>query len=124
MPRIFGEIGSDLVATGVPLRIAGKSQAREAAVASRRKQLQRIPPPMPSSRRLLRRLENREPAALLRQKMPDGKTSLAAPDDDHIEVIVDHGGCWCRASFMRFGHAGLLSREPRRAASALEALHR
>ena len=90
MPGVLGQIGRNVVAAGIAVRIAGEGQARQAAVASRRKQLQRIPPRAPSGRRLLRRLEDRELATLPSQEIPDRETGLAAADDDHLQVIA-HG---------------------------------
>ena len=93
MPGVLGEVGHHVVAAGVAVRIAGEGQARQAAVASGRKQLQRVPPRAPGGRRLLRRLEDREVATLLSQEIPDRKTGLAAADDDHLQVIAHCAGC-------------------------------
>ena len=86
--RVLGEVGHDVVAARVAVRIAGEGQTRQAAIASGRKQLQRVPPCAPSGRRLLRRLEDRELATLPSQEIPDRKTGLAAADNDHLAIVA------------------------------------
>ena len=88
LPGVLGEVGHHVVTPGIRVRIAGERQARQAAVASGREQLQRVPPRAPGGRRLLRRLEDREVATLLSQEIPDRKPGLAAADYNHLEVIA------------------------------------
>ena len=120
MLGVLGQIGGNVVAAWIAVGIAGERQARQAAVASRRKQLQRVPPRAPGARRLLPRLEDRELATLLSQEMPDRKTRLAAADDDHVQVMTQRGGPWCRLSFVRLSHRCSSRENRRRTDAALE----
>src|SRR5436305_610253 len=65
VPRVLGEIGHHVVAARVAARIAGEGQARQAAVANGRKEVQRVPPSAPGGPRLRCRLQDREAATLL-----------------------------------------------------------
>jgi hypothetical protein len=92
VPGIRSEVGRHVVAAGVAVRIAREGQAWQAAVASRGKQLQRVPPGAPGGRRVLSRFENRELATLPSEEVPDSKTRLAAADNDHVAIgaaVVD-----------------------------------
>ena len=65
MARVAGEVVSHLVARRITIRIPGEVHPGQGVVARGREQLQRVPAPAPSGRRLRGGLENREVADLL-----------------------------------------------------------
>src|SRR3954469_14024052 len=69
------------------VRIAGKDQARKAAVSCRGEQLQRLPALTPSGSRLVSRIQDREVAALTGKEIADGEASLPPSDHDHLVAI-------------------------------------
>ena len=88
LPGVLGEVVHHVITPGIRVRIAGERQTRQAAVASGREQLERVPPCAPGVRRLIGRFEDRELATLLSQEIPDRKSGLAAADHSHLEVIA------------------------------------
>jgi hypothetical protein len=88
---VVGEVGDDLVARGVVVRIAGKGLAGEAVVARRREEPQRVPPLAPRGRGGIGGLEDDEVAVLVGEVAADGETGLTAADDDDLAVGGAHG---------------------------------
>src|SRR5205085_12184258 len=71
---VIAQITDDVVAPGVAVRLAGERHARQAAVANRREQLQRVPPCAPAGCVLRCRLQDRELPTLLSEEVPDRQT--------------------------------------------------
>jgi hypothetical protein len=76
---VVGQVGDDLVPTGVVPGITRESHAGERVIAGRREQLERVPPLAPRGGRLLGGFEDREIAALPSKEVADCKSGLAGP---------------------------------------------
>src|SRR3954465_8296207 len=82
---VAGEVLDHLIPAGVGVRVAGERHLGQAVVASRREQLQRVPPLSPRRGGLRRRLEDHEAPARTAQEVAEREAGLAAPD--HGDVI-------------------------------------
>src|ERR671919_3243759 len=89
MAGVISQVGHDLVASWVALRVARERQARKAAVADRREELQRVPAPAPGRRELLASLEDDEVLAVLGEEVAHREPGLARSDHDHVVTMRD-----------------------------------
>ena len=87
--RVVGEVGDDVVAARVAVRIPGERPAREAVVADRGEQPQRVPALAPRRRWHIGRFQDREVPALLGEQVADRQAGLPAADDDHLVPPLD-----------------------------------
>ena len=76
--RVLGEVGDDLVAGGVVVRVAREGEPGEAVVADGSEQPERLPAAAPRRGGAVGGLEDGEPPALLGEVVADGEAGLAA----------------------------------------------
>src|SRR4029078_13157580 len=67
--RVVGQIGNDVVAAGVAVCVSGDREPRQAVVATRGEQPQRVPARPPRRRRRLGCLQDRETPTLLLEEV-------------------------------------------------------
>src|SRR5436190_3224591 len=91
---VFGQVGRNVVTRRVAIRVAGKGEAGESAVAHRREQPQRVPALAPGRPDLAGRLENRGLAALASEEVPHCEASLAGSDNDHLAAVYGVHRCY------------------------------
>ena len=85
--RILLQVGDDLVAVRIAVRVTGKNQARKAVVATRGEEDQRVPAIAPGGADRVGALEDHEPATLLREEVADRQARLAGSDHGDIKTI-------------------------------------
>ena len=84
------EVGDDLVARRVSVRVAGEGEPRQRVVAARREEDERVPAAPPGGTDGVRGFDDHEPSALLGEKVPDGEAGLARADHDDVVALVVH----------------------------------
>jgi hypothetical protein len=90
MASVIGEVAHDLVATRVPVRVAGESETGEAVVPGGREELERVPASAPRGCWRLGGFNDREPPALFSEEIPDREAGLAASHHDHLAPFCHH----------------------------------
>ncbi len=91
---VLVEVGSDLVAGRVTLRVAGEGEPGQCVVAARGEQDERVPAIPPRGPDGVRLLEDDEPSLLLGQGMADREPRLSGADHgDVVSHALHHNPC-------------------------------
>jgi hypothetical protein len=85
--RVALEVGDDLVAAGIAVRVAGELEPGKAVVAPRREERERVPARAPRGTDRVGGVEDDEAAVLLGELVAHGQAGLAAADHCYVVMV-------------------------------------